>query len=118
MNIAKVITRFAVLTGLKDKEILRLTPLIEDACDYIRSRLIVEADSKKNEGRIHMLAAVYALKLYGLCNEEGITSFTAGDVKITSSADGDNKGERLWREYSKRCADLIGTEEFLFGRVV
>lgn len=106
-----------MLTGLKDNEISRIQPLIEDACGYIQSRLICKAD-KTNSDRIEMLAAVYALKLYSLCNEEGITSFTAGDVKITSPAGDAGRGEKLWREYSRRCSDLIGNESFLFGRVV
>ena len=52
-----------------------------------------------------------------MCNDDNITSFTAGDVHITSP-DGGSKAESLWKEYSQKSQDLLDTKGFIFGRVV
>lgn len=118
MNIANVITRFGLLAGLQNDEIYKWKALIDDACDYVGSIVIKENPDESEARRIEMLCAVYALKLYSLCNDENITSFTAGDVQITSPENRQNRGEKLWREYSEKCKDLIDTKSFLFGRVI
>ena len=68
--------------------------------------------------RLEMLSAVYAFRLYGLLGENQLTQFVAGDVRLTSSADGLKRAERLWKELAKSSADLIRTDEFIFGRVI
>ncbi len=118
MNIANVITRFRLLTGISNDEIYKWKALIDDACDYVNSVLIKKELSESEARKVEMLCAVYALKLHSLCNDENITSFTAGDVQITSPENRTDRGEKLWREYSEKCRDLIDTKEFLFGRVI
>lgn len=118
MNIANVTSRFALLAGLENDEIYRWKTLIDDACEYINSIVVKENLSEGEIRRIEMLCAVYALKLYSLCNDENITSFTAGDVHITSPDVSENRCERLWKEYSEKCSGLVDTKGFLFGRVV
>lgn len=71
--------------------------------------------SEDDELRLENLCAVYAFKLYSLCNDDSISSFSAGDLKISSSADGESRAERLWREYADKSQDLIGREKFLLG---
>ena len=118
MNIANVTSRFALLSGLDNSEIYKWRTLIDDACDYVKA--ITEKDNldESETRKLEMLSAVSALKLYSLCNDENITSFTAGDVQITSPKSSENKGERLWKEYSEKYSELIDTKEFLFGRVI
>jgi hypothetical protein len=52
-----------------------------------------------------------------MCRRSPITSFTAGDVKITSPDGADNAGEKLWQELKKENADLLRGENYLFGRM-
>lgn len=76
-----------------------------------------------------MLCAVYAYKIYCMTGAS-VSSFEAGEVKVTSSADGAEKAELLWQEYLKECRDIVdndspyedasssGSEKsFLFGAV-
>lgn len=118
MNIANVTSRFALLSGLDNSEIYKWKTLIDDACDYVKSITIKENLDESETGKLEMLCAAYALKLYSLCNDENITSFTAGDVQIASPKSGESKGERLWKEYSEKYSELIDTKSFLFGRVI
>ena len=118
MNIANVTSRFALLAGLDNKEIYKWKTLIDDACKYVASIVTKEELTEDEAEKIEMLSACYALKLYSLCNDENITSFTAGDVHITSPDNSESKGDRLWREYLRICKNLIDTDGFLFGRVV
>lgn len=118
MNIANVTSRFALLSGLDNSEIYKWRTLIEDACDYVKAITVKDNLDESETRKLEMLSAVYALKLYSLCNDENITSFTAGDVQITSPKSCENKVERLWKEYSEKYSELIDTKEFLFGRVI
>lgn len=36
-------------------------------------------------------------------------------MKISSSADGESRAEKLWREYADKSQDLIGRENFAWG---
>lgn len=118
MNIANVTSRFSMLAGLDNSEIYKWRTIIDDACAYISSHIIKENPDDVDTKRIEMLCAIYALKLYSLCNDENITSFTAGDVHITSPDGGISKADRLWKEYAKKSGDLISSDNFLFGRVI
>lgn len=126
MNIANVTDRFALISGLDKAEMYKWRTLIDDSCEYISSHLIKEELSENDKKRVEMLTAVYALRLYCMCKSDSITSFTAGDVKLTLP-DGSGKGEKLWQEYLNSSRDLISvedeeeeeeTEGFLFGRVI
>lgn len=118
MNIANVTERFGLLTGLNNNEIFKWRTLIEDACNYINSVVIKREPDETDKSRIDMLCAIYAFKLYSLCADENITSFTAGDVRVTSPAENGSKAEKLWKEYCEKSGDLINTKGFLFGRVM
>lgn len=118
MNIANVRSRFAVLAGIEEAELSRYETLIGDACDYVQSRCKVDDPDSGQTKRLEMLAAAYALKLYGACTEDGLSQFVAGDVRLTLSAGKDGIGEKRWRELAAENADLIDFGGFIFGRVI
>lgn len=117
MNIANVTARFAALTGVSGEELFNLSTLIDDAKTYIEKHCRVENPDEEQTKRLEALCAAYAFWLYDMCNDAGVTSFTAGDVKITSPGGGKARGERLWSELRKSCSDLLSGDEFLFGRM-
>ena len=117
MNVTNITSRFALLTGLDKAELYKWRVLIDDACAYIKSHTKKTELDESETNRLEMLCAVYAFRLYSMCNDENITSFTAGDVHIASPNVG-NKAESLWKEYSQKSQDLIDTKDFIFGRVV
>lgn len=118
MNIENVTNRFATLTGIDSEELSKWGTLIEDACEYVLSRCTVESPDSAQTRRLELLSAAYALKLYGMCGNEDLTQFVAGDVRLTLSADRREQADRLWDELVSRNADLIGEGGFLFGRVI
>ena len=117
MNVTNITSRFALLTGLDNSSLYKWRVLIDDACAYIKSHTKKSNLDESETKRLEMLCAVYAFRLYSMCNDENITSFTAGDVHITSP-DGENKAESLWKEYSQKSQGLIDTSSFIFGRVI
>ena len=116
MNIANVTTRFAAYTGLSGDELLSQSALIESAADYIDSITAVENPGEQQTRRLENLCAVYAYRLYETRGSD-VTSFTAGDVKFTSSAGGKGAAQALWTEQKRECSDLLRAENFLFGRM-
>ena len=74
------------------------------------------ADSESVLWELRGCSAVYAYRLYEMRGSD-VTSFTAGDVKITSSAGGKGGAEALWQEQKKLCSDILRAENFLFGRM-
>ncbi|MEE1219872.1 MAG: hypothetical protein U0L20_08125 [Ruminococcus sp.] len=118
MNIANVTSRFALISGLDNSEVYKWRCVISDACDYIKSVTVKKSLSESDEKRRELLSAVYAYKMYALCNVQKITSFVAGDVHITSPDSELLKAEAMWRQYSKDYADLFEDKGFYFGRVV
>ena len=117
MNIANVCDRFLVLADIDAEELPRWRGLIEDACVYVTSRCIKENIGGADAKRLEMLGAAYAFKLYAMCGSQ-LSEFTAGDVKLASSADKQVQAEKLWRELTDGSPDLIDAGGFLFGRVI
>ena len=118
MNIANVCDRFLALADIEADELQRWRGLIEDACLYVTSRCIKEKTGSADERRLEMLGAAYAFKLFAACGSGQLREFTAGDVKLASSAGKQDQAEKLWRELAGDCSDLIDTGGFLFGRVI
>lgn len=117
MNIAGAYSRFKALGGLNEAEAAACRPLVELACDYVNAHSKTgDTDGERREA-FEELAAAYALKLYDCCSDSDLTSFTAGDVKFTSSAGAGGRGERLWKALCEAYKDLINTGNFIFGRV-
>ena len=115
MNIANITKRFALYSGIDGAEAYKWKSIIDDAVVYVNSIVTKGNLSEDDELRLENLCAVYAFKLYSLCNDDSISSFSAGDLKISSSADGESRAEKLWREYADKSKDLIGREKFLLG---
>lgn len=118
MNIANVTSRFALLAGIDANEAYRWRSLVDDAISYVTSIVTKSSLDEGDKKRIEALCAVYANRLYRLCNDDSISSFAVGDVRATSSAGAAESAEKLWREYADKAQDLIGNEKFLFGRVI
>ena len=100
MNIANVTARFAVLAEIDSADTARFSPLIEEACRYVQSLCVIDQPDGDRTARLEMLSAVYAFRLYGLLGED------------------QQRAEQLWKELAKNSADLIRTDEFIFGRVI
>ena len=90
MNIANITKRFALYSGIDGAEAYKWKSIIDDAVVYVNSIVTKENLSEDDELRLENLCAVYAFKLYSLCNDDSISSFSAGDLKISSSADGES----------------------------
>ncbi|HBM98196.1 MAG TPA: hypothetical protein DD413_02095 [Ruminococcus sp.] len=118
MNIANVVSRFALLSGLSNSEIYDWRSLIDEACDYVNSIVIKENLNAADYAGIEMLCAVYAFRLYSLCKAQEVSSFKAGDVSVTSPADSAERAEKLWLEYLEQYSDLVQKKRFLFGAVM
>ena len=100
MNIANITKRFALYSGIDGAEAYKWKSIIDDAVVYVNSIVTKENLSEDDELRLENLCAVYAFKLYSLCNDDSISSFSAGDLKISSSADGESRAEnRLSGKY-------------------
>ena len=115
MNIANITKRFVLYSGIDGSEAYKWKSIIADACKSALPKEVLGNVSEDDELRLENLCAVYAFKLYSLCNDDSISSFSAGDLKISSSADGESRAEKLWREYADKSQDLIGREKFLLG---
>lgn len=118
MNIANITSRFALLCGLDKDEAYKWRALVDDATAYVQSIVVKDNLSESDIRRVEVLCAVYAHKLYRLCNDESISSFSVGDVRVTSPAAADTAADNLWREYAEKAQDLISDEKFLFGAVM
>lgn len=118
MNIANITSRFALLCGIDKEEAYKWRTLVDDATAYVQSILVKDNLSESDKRRVEALCAVYAHKLYRLCNDERISSFSVGDVSVTSPKTSDISAENLWKEYAQKAQDLISDEKFLFGRVM
>lgn len=116
MNIANVTAKFAVFSGVNSDELFDLGPLIDSAVSYIERHAKTDNPTDGQTERLELLSAAYAYKLYDMRNGADITSFTAGDVKITSPKGG-NGGEKLWLEMLRANSDLVSGDEFIFGRM-
>lgn len=117
MNIAGVTSRFELVSGLDNSSASKWRTFILDACDYINDRIIKSNLTDADNRKIEMLCALRAYKMYCLCNENNMTSFTAGDVSVTSSAGTAETAEKMWQELAEKSVDLIGSESFIFKAV-
>lgn len=107
-----------MLSGVENKDLGKWRTLIDDACGFIEGHTVVSDPDDKQIRRMELLSAAYAFKLYEMFSDDKVTSFTAGDVKITSSAEGKSRSEKIWSELCSQSSDLIDTTDFIFGRIV
>lgn len=117
MNIANITAKFSAFSGLTEDELVSQGAVIESAVEFITAHSTVPNPTEEQTQRLETLCAAYAYRLYDMCNGADITSFTAGDVKITSSGGGKNSGEKLWQETKNVNGDLIQVDDFIFRRM-
>ena len=106
------------LSGVKVAQMCRWHPMIEDACRYVEAHTAVTEPDAAQTARLELLAAAYAYRMMEICDTDRLTSFTAGDVKFTSSAGEAGSAEKLWRQLCEDNADILNTNGFIFGRIV
>ena len=106
-----------MLSGVKPDEMCRWRGLVEDALSYIEAHSTVDTPDEAQTGALEFLAAAYAYRLFEICNADNLTSFTAGDVNITSSAQ-EGSAERLWQSLCGEYSGLMDIKGFIFGRIV
>ena len=115
MNIANVDERFMMLAGVKPDEMCRWRGLVEDGCAFVEAHTVVKSPDEAQTRELR--AAAYAYRLFEICNAGNLTSFTAGDVNITSSAQ-EGSAERLWQSLCGEYSGLMDIKGFIFGRIV
>ncbi len=117
MNVANITAKFSAFSGLSGEELSAQSAIIDCAVDYITALVKPQNPTEEQTQRLESLCAAYAYKLYGMRGVSQVTSFTAGDVKITSPDGANNAGEKLWQEMKNANADLLRGENYLFGRM-
>lgn len=118
MDSEVVYEKFCGLAGLSAEDNL-WQDFVLDACRYIERRKTDRELSQDDVQRLELLAAAYAFRLFSLRrNSEDFKSFSAGDVRITSSADSGENAEKLWNALCAENSDLLRGDGFLFGRVI
>lgn len=118
MNTGNIVEKFELLSDVESTEAVKWRSVIDDACAYVYSKITKKELSASDNRRLEFLCAVYAYRLYAMCRKSEVSSFKAGDVTVTSSADEVEKAEKLLQDQLAKCSDLITQERFLFGRVV
>jgi hypothetical protein len=106
MSLNEVIERFTLVSGMEMTETSRFLPLILDCYETFTDHLRGELDASQQRRAAHA-CAVYAY--YRMClipQDDGISSFKAGDLSITA---GDRLAgaQRLWDEERAAAADLV-----------
>ena len=117
MNIANITAKFSAFSGLSGDELSEQSTVINTAAEYIEAHTVPGAPNAEQVKKLETLCAAYAYKLYDMCNDSGITSFTAGDVKLTSPNGGKGSGERVWQEFREIYGGLLRGDGFIFGRM-
>lgn len=117
MNVANVTAKFSAFSGLSGDELAAQSAVIDCAVDYITVLVKPQNPTEEQTHRLESLCAAYAYKLYGMRGGSPVTSFTAGDVKITSPDGVKDAGEKLWQEMKTANADLLRGDNYLFGRM-
>ena len=118
MNVANVSERFMALTGKDVSEMCRWRGIIDDACLYVKAHAAVTEPDREQSARLELLAAAYAYRMLEICDTDRLTSFTAGDVKFTSSDGKTGRAEQLWEQLCRDNSDIFNTNGFIFGRIV
>ena len=112
-DIEKVKEQLAAIRELSEAELLRYAPLI------VRAAAMYDTDADGEDGtRAALLAAAKANYWIAMAkaDEAKVTSFTAGDIRITETADGVAAAFRLL-ETLENDSRLTGSSGFVFRTV-
>lgn len=100
-----VLKRFSVISGLKGEEFSKWSFLCNDCLNYVLEHILKEELNEKEEQKICSLAAAIAFYKLTLYDFDEVTSFTAGDVRITKESMQKN-AEKIMNEEMKSCIDI------------
>lgn len=119
MRLNDVINRFALISGLEPREVSKWTVLCVDAVQYLRQRILSEADlCEANVMRLCNAAAALAYYKYTLYSPSAaVRSFSAATVTVSMGEDEKHRAKTLWEEEQALVSDLVRTEDFCFKGV-
>ncbi len=98
--------------GYEDNELDRFDILIENIIDTLNSQL--KNPSYCNDARIEMLAATTVNYQLVIVENDGVTSFKAGDLSVTQSGYAAMNAKTLLDNAKENATDLIIDSGFAF----
>lgn len=118
MDFREVYERFLLISGLDESEASCWAVLCREAQAQLRRMLRPNVNEEENGRRLSTAAAALALYKMALCSAgEGITSFKAGDISVTTQETLTARGEAAWKTAKAEISDLLEDDMFFFGRV-
>lgn len=114
IDIDRVYEVLEVLSGKSADELRCLAPIVSNAIS-VMSRLVKE-ECHGEERAVFLTAskANYDIYLISQCENDGVTSFSAGDVKITQKSNDGNCAGEIYNSALQASADLILDNGFAF----
>ena len=117
MSLKDVVDRFALVSGLSQKEISRWIFIIIDSIKYFENICKIDALKESDKKRLSYACAVYAYYKYSLTQSELAHSFKAGDVQISESSSLIDTASKLWQIQKNEISDIADFSESCFVRV-
>ena len=111
MSLKDVVDRFALVSGLSQKEISRWIFIIIDSIKYFESICKIDALKESDKKRLSYACAVYAYYKYSLTQSELAHSFKAGDVQISESSSLIDTASKLWQIQKNEISDIADFSE-------
>lgn len=116
MQLEDILVRFAQLAGLNEDEAAPWENLCRDALAELSAN--VRPGAVGGEALLNAACAALAFYRYSLVQAAGAeSSFTAGDMKITTGTQGVAVAERLWNTARCAAAPYLRDEAFCFRQV-
>lgn len=116
MQLEDVLVRFAQLAGLNMDEAAPWEQVCRDAVEELSGN--VRPGTVGGEALLCAACAALAFYRYSLVQAAGAeSSFTAGDMKITTGTQGVAIAERLWNTARCAAAPYLRDEAFCFRQV-
>ncbi len=114
MNVKDVTQALKEIGGYTDDDMIRYKSIIE-----VNSALVDEDTVKQKDycKIVYFLAAKTNYELCLMMHNDGVTSFSAGDVKIVQSSADVNRAKELYEMTMKNAADYITDSGFAFLEV-
>lgn len=103
------------LLNLKDEEIGNYDSLIFCAVSWVNS--LIRQEQSENDVLIVHLCAAKAYYQISLMQNDGVSSFSAGEVSFSVSNNSLNCAEKLLEDALLSCGDLIVNSSFSFKAV-
>lgn len=104
-----------VLLSLTDEEISNYDSLILCAVNWVNS--LIKQEQSENDVLIVHLCAAKAYYQISLMQNDGVSSFSAGEVSFSMGNNSLTSAERLLEDALTSCGDLIVNSSFAFKAV-